>query len=69
MVGIGTPELFVFGVFWIVVTLTVAYFVIRFAVRDGVVDANRRLAADDAAVNLRRVLAQRGVDPATEDQR
>ena len=41
------------GAFVAVVSLTVLYYVIRFAVRDGVVDANRKVDADRVRSELR----------------
>jgi hypothetical protein len=43
MMGLGVTEVLLFTVVSTLLTLTVAYYVIRFAVRDGLVDAQRRI--------------------------
>lgn len=45
MLNVGVLGL-LFGLLSTVVTMTIAYFVIRFAVRDGLVDGQRRLDAE-----------------------
>ena len=54
--GVGVMELLVLGVAGAIAALTVAYAVIRLAVRDGMVDAQRR-------IETQRVRAQLGVGP------
>lgn len=44
MFGIGVPELMILSVLWVLLPLVVGYWVIRLAVRHGVMDAQRRLA-------------------------
>lgn len=43
MFGLGVPELFIVSVFYLVVPALLLYWVIRLAVRHGVMDAQRRL--------------------------
>ena len=54
--GLGFLEMILLSVVSTIVTMTIVYYLIRFAVRDGMVDAQRRIETE-------RVRAQLGVGP------
>lgn len=46
MIGIGVPEVMVLSLLCLLLPLVLGYWVIRLAVRHGVLDAHRRLPED-----------------------
>lgn len=52
MGGVGTPELIILWLFSIVVPVTVGYYIIKAAVRNGVREALRRHEADRVRYGL-----------------